>query len=210
MMVLNLCKKSCPEKINFNLDTRLGDGADGEVFSLKDETSQVIKLGVLFEYPNEDIHIKYKHIESILEWIKDNNPPLYASVYKYNYLGTYSRSNISNEIEQKYILYYYTMQRLYKISEDEKKVFHSIVCHEDRNIKKNFSIFKIKKMLQGMSTALDFNFKKIIMFCESLQLSSLVHNDLHVRNIMKDQDGNFKLIDFERCTLNNYEKAANS
>jgi hypothetical protein len=35
------------------------------------------------------------------------------------------------------------MERLNKLSEDEKKVFHSILSHEDNNLRKNFSIKKI-------------------------------------------------------------------
>jgi thiamine kinase-like enzyme len=91
------------------------------------------------------------------------------------------------------------MEKLNKISEDEKKVFHSIMSHEDQNLHKNFSMSKIKNMLQGLSMGLDFDASKIIIFCENLRSTVIHHNDIHPRNIMKDNFGNFKLIDFDRC-----------
>ena len=93
------------------------------------------------------------------------------------------------------------MDKLNKISEDEKKVFHTILCHEDLNKKKNFSNDKILTMLNGMIKGLDFNFEKVIMFYEAQKSSIIKHNDFHVRNIMKDNFGNFKFIDLDRLDL---------
>lgn len=200
MLVLKLCQQLCPEKINFSLSSKLGDGADGEVFSLQEE-NKVIKLGVLYECPNINLSQQYKKIETILSFIKDNCPDAYAQVYESGCLGSFNRKIDWDQSNQNYILYYYIMEKLHKISDDEKKVFHSILSHEDRNLKKNFSIFKIKKMLDGMARALDFDKQKIILFCEKLQNTVIIHNDIHVRNIMKDNAGNFKLIDFDRATL---------
>jgi hypothetical protein len=201
MLVLNLCQKFCPEKIDFPLSSRLGDGADGEVFELKDTTDKVIKFSVLYEYPGEDLDTKYDQICRTLDFIKMYKPDSYARVYEHKTLGRYTRPFAGSNQGQKYILYYYFMEKLLKISEDEKRVFHSILSHEDKNLNKNFSINKIKKMLTGMSMGLDFDEKKVILFVESLKMSKVCHNDLHVRNIMKDFNGNFKLIDFDRSYL---------
>lgn len=201
MLVLKLCQQFCPDKIDFLISNRLGDGADGEVFELKDDTSKVIKFSVLYQNSYTNIDYVYKKIIQSLDYIRINNPHAYARVYEHKYLGKYNRPIVNSSLGQDYILYYYIMEKLYKISEDEKKVFHSILSHEDRNLEKNFSIFKIKKMLKEMYRALDFNFEKIILFCESLKKDAIEHNDIHVRNIMKDLDGNFKLIDFDRSSL---------
>jgi hypothetical protein len=200
MLVLKLCQQFCPEKLTFPLSHRLGDGADGEVFELKDEPNKVIKFCVLYESSGIDIKGCYAKTSKTLSYIKYNQPQTYARVYDYMYLGEYSRS-IERSKNQNYILYYYVMEKLYKLSEDEKKVFHSIICHEDRNKVKNFSISKIKDMLKGMGQALDFDEGRVMFFYENLKKTPLHHQDVHVRNIMKDVGGNFKLIDFDRCEL---------
>lgn len=201
MLVLKLCQQVCPDKITFELSERLGDGADGEVFTLKNQPDKVIKLCVLYEYPDAPLKDSFSRIKNTLEYLSEHTPHTYARVYDYNYLGQFSRPIDWSSSGQNYILYHYMMERLSKISDDEKRVFHSILCHEDRNLKKNYSIFEIKKMLQGMNRALDFDERRVIFFCENLNKNNIIHNDIHVRNIMKDKDGNFKLIDFDRCEL---------
>ena len=201
MLALKLCQQLFPEKVKFTLSNRLGDGADGEVFELQDYPNKVIKFCVLYEYNNSDIkNALHKTLES-LSYIKCNHPSTYAQVYDYMYLGESSRWLESIGKNQNYILYYYIMEKLYKISEDEKRVFHSLLCHEDSNKVKKFSISKIKDMVKGMAQALDFDESRVMFFCENLRRVPLQHQDVHVRNIMKDDKGNFKLIDFDRCQL---------
>lgn len=199
MLVHKICQQVCPDKLHFKLSSKLGDGADGEVFELQDQLDQVIKFSILYQTSEKSIESEYQRIKDTLSFILENQPSTYARVYEHKYIGKYTRP--FNRDTQDYIIYYYIMEKLFKISEDEKRVFHSILSHEDKNINKNFSIFKIKKMLDGMARALDFDHSMVMFFCESLQGSLIQHNDIHVRNIMKDKDGNFKLIDFDRCNL---------
>jgi len=197
MLVLKLCNQVCPEKVKFNLINKLGDGADGEVFELDD--NKVIKFCVQFDYGYDQL--SYDDISKTLSYIQYNKPHIYARIYSYDYLGKFSRK-LYDQSNQEYILYYYIMEKLNEISDDEKKVFHSLISHEDCGILKNYSILKIKQMLQGMSMGLDFDVERVTFFCERLRDSFISHNDLHPRNIMKDKNGNFKLIDFDRCTIN--------
>lgn len=186
MLVHRLCQKFYPEKTP-SITDRLGDGADGEVFVLAEDPNKVIKYCIAFEIPLEP--------GKVLRYLIDNPAPTHAYVYEYVYLG-----HINNH-ERDCYLYYYTMEKLLKISEDEKKVFHSIISHEDRNAGKNFSSFKVKKMLGGLSTGLDFDADKVIFFYDNCRKTQVDHLDIHVRNIMKDAAGNFKLIDFDRANL---------
>lgn len=197
MLVLNVCEKVCPEKLNFDISHRVGDGADGEVFELKN--GQILKLCIHYDWGDT---FSFENLSKVLDYLKNNQVSHFAQVYDFSYLGEYER-NLYGDKKQKYFLYYYTMERLEKISEDEKKVFHSILSHEDRNIEKNFSILKIKEMLRGMSMGLDFDIKNVILFCEQINKSSIYHKDIHPRNILKDKQGRFKLIDFDRCELKN-------
>lgn len=201
MFVYSLCRQLCPDKLPVQPVERLGDGADGEVLSIKDQPDKVIKLGIIYEHPGRELK-EYKQIQQVLDYAMSTHPPAFVRVYEHGYLGTYSRKIVEWRKDfQEFLMYYYIMEKLEKITEDEKKVFHSIVSHEDRGIEKNYSPEKIEEMLQGMERGLDFDTEKVILFCDNLQTSKLSHRDLHPRNIMKDRDGNYKVVDFDRSQL---------
>lgn len=185
------------------LGSRLGDGADGEVFDLTND--QVIKFCVLYETGRIKLENTYKYISRVVDHLITHPSPVYARVYEHVFLGEYSRVAWGNQ-KQRYYLYYYTMEKLGKISEDERKVFDTIVSHEDRNKKKNFPIAKIKEMLSGLSQGLDFDTERVIFFCDNFRNSPVTHLDIHPRNIMKDGAGNFKLIDFDRAEMSDGKK----
>lgn len=199
--MLSLCKQICPDKIP-ELGERLGEGADGEVFALPSDPTRVYKLGIIYEGGGRNLVKTYEQIRQVLNYMVVEQPAAYARVYEHEYLATSSRKveHMRNG-KQYFIIHQYTMEKLNKISEDEKRVFHSILSHEDRGIEKNFSPEKIHEMLQGMGQALDFDPEKVTLFCDNIKRASVSHLDIHVRNIMKDDAGNFKLIDFDRIEL---------
>lgn len=201
MLVLKLCQALCPEKIPVTITNKLGDGADGEVFEYAEDLNKVIKLGILYETGSKTLKQNYKYIINVLSYLIEQPSSTYARVYAHEYIGEWAREVAWKNTTQKYIIYYYIMEKLYKTSEDEKKVFHSILSHEDRGIKKNFSDEKIKEMLHGMASGLDFDEAKVIFFINNFKKTPVDHLDVHVRNIMKDSNGNFKMIDFDRAEL---------
>jgi len=204
MFVLSLCKQLCPDKIPAELGARLGDGADGEVFSINGDDSRVFKLGILYERYDTGLLKAYQQIRDVLNFMQTEKPEGYAHVYEHEYLCTSSRKvEHLRSGKQYFIIYSYTMEKLNKISEDERRVFHSILSHEDRGIEKNFSSDKIREMLEGLARGLDFDAEKVTLFCDNIRAAPVSHLDIHVRNIMKNESGNFKLIDFDRIELEN-------
>lgn len=203
MLVLQLCQQLCPEKIPVKTGERIGSGgADGEVFQIVDEPTKVIKMGILYERHDRGLLNYFTAIQKGLDYIMIVKPAAYARVYEHGYLGTYSRKMEHwRSGKQNFIIYYYIMEKLQKISEDENKVFHSILSHEDRGIDKNFSSEKVREMLEGMGRSLDFDAEKVTLFCDNIRGASISHLDIHVRNIMKDDTGEFKLIDLDRIEL---------
>jgi len=204
MLVLKLCQQFCPEKLIYTLGNKLGDGADGEVFDIANDDNKVLKLSVLYQQddidPELNIEYLYNKNSKVLSALINAPTGIHARVYEYGSLGIYSRIVWGNQ-EQKFLLYYYVMEKLSEISKDERKVFHSLISHEDQNKKKDFSPAGTKKILKGLARGLDFDAERIIFFCDSLASSSIEHLDLHPRNIMKDVIGNFKLIDFDRTQI---------
>lgn len=202
MFVLSMVRMFCPDKLPYQPGERLGEGADGEVFTIPGEPEKVLKLGILYERHDRGFENYYKQIQRVLDYLITNQPPAYARVYEHGYLGSYSRKMEHwRSGEQKFLIYYYTMEKLEKISEDERRVFHSILSHEDRGIEKKFSPSKIREMLQGMSKGLDFSAEKVTLFCDNIRSAPISHLDIHVRNIMKNESGDFKLIDLDRIEL---------
>lgn len=164
---------------------KIGSGTDGDVFEYRN--NKVIKISKIIN----NIPSSYLEVSEILSCLKINNIQAYAHVYEYGYVGLHLNTE----------LYYYITDKLDSISEDEWKVFHSLLSHEDRNIVKNFSEDKIKEILFGLSRGLDFDGERVIFFLTALKISKIKHLDLHPRNIMKDKIGNFKLVDFNRTKM---------
>lgn len=198
MYVLSICRQLCPDKLPVEPDQRLGDGADGECLSIVGDPDRVIKLGVLYDRGSQSIQSRYKKIKQSLETLIQTQPQAYVRVYEQNYLGTYDRPWC--DTRQDFILYFYIMERLNPLSEDERKVFHSILSHEDLGLIKSYPPKKVREMLQGMSKGLDFDVEQVSLFVAQLQAAPLEHLDLHPRNIMK-RDGAFRLIDIDRCII---------
>lgn len=201
MLVLKLCEQYCPEKIPVTPTIRLGDGADGEVFEIAGDPDKVIKFCILYDTGSVGLKNTYKYISNVIDHLIVQPSPTYAQVYVHSYMGEFSREVAWGKKIQKYILYYYTMEKLFKTTEDERKVFHTILSHEDRNIVKNYTTDEIRKMLEGLSRGLDFDAERVTFFCDNFRKTPVSHYDIHVRNIMKDAQGNFKLIDFDRAQL---------
>lgn len=195
-MALSLCQKLCPEKLSFKLGKRLGEGSDGEVFNIINDPNKVIKLCMFYPLDNNVNECYSQTIIPILTSLVSHPVDVFARVYMYEHLGIFS-----DQYSQEFVLYFYTMEKLEDIFDDEKKVFHTILSHEDRGIVKNFSLKEVQEILQDLSLGLDFDENKVIFFYKNLKLSNINHTDIHPRNIMKDKMGNFKMVDFDRAQL---------
>lgn len=201
MLVYKLCEEHCPEKMKVAPGVKLGGGADGEVFEIEDDPTRVIKYCVLYETGSVPVQQTYKYISGVVGHLIKEPSPTHATVFDHQYLGLWQRQVAWGKGLQKYILYCYTMERLNTITDDEGKVFHTLLSHEDRGIKKNYSSEVAQQMIKEMNQGLDFDVAKVTFFCHNFKKTPIIHYDVHPRNIMKDSAGNFKLIDFDRSTL---------
>ncbi len=184
--------------ISHDLGKEISDGADGQVFELFSDPEKVIKYSVHYEYGNT-IKVEHDRIGTVLFYLGNTQPSACARVFSYGELIKSKRTTIHGD--QRYFIYYYIMEKCFSLSEDEKKVFHSILSHEDRGYKKDYSIAKISDMIKGLSIGLDFDCDNVLKFCHQLNECEIKQNDLHVRNIMKNKNGDYVLIDFDRCEL---------
>lgn len=170
-MNLDLFKKNTDFDFSL-LGDKLGSGVDGTVYSFN---NYAIKLS-----------INYFNIDKLaINYLIKNNEPCFVKIYDHKLY----------EIDDNVSLSITIMEKLLKISDDEQKLFHSILSHEDKNKKKNFSNSELKKILDGLSLGLDFDASRVIFFYENLRDSKIYHSDIHQRNIMKDELSYFKMID---------------
>jgi len=190
------CITWAKDNLNFIIESELGSGADGIVYSITSD--KVIKFSVLYDYDN-NIDFVLQRIYNVFNSLLINNYNIFAIIYKHGLILKSVRKTLNGE--QNYAIHYYIMEKLNKLSEDEKKVFHSILSHEDRGIEKRFSDKSLKKILRGLRTGLDFDEEKIIIFYRQVWNCPLKQTDVHARNIMKDNKGNFKFIDLDRVEL---------
>lgn len=168
--------------LNLIISIKFGSGNDGICYTLDDKILKICANANIYNLNN-------------LNYLRDNPDPAYAKVYEIQYLDMFAKNDVD------YIVYYYIMEKLNNISEDEKKVFFTILSHEDKNIKKDYSSSQLKKILDDLSRGLDIEPSRIMLFCERLRDSKLKHLDISERNILVDGSGNYKLIDFERIEL---------
>lgn len=133
----------------------------------------------------------YAKQSSIFDYLIKHEEEPFVKLFNYGFFGEFKNSKSS------FISYYYVMENLNYITQDEGKVFHSLLSHEDRNISKNYSMPEIKKIIKNLQRGLDFSDKAVILFCDEIKKSNIMHFDIHPRNIMKDKMGKFKLIDLD-------------
>jgi serine/threonine protein kinase len=191
MIVSALCRQLCPEKFNFPLGRRLGDGSDGEVLEIVGDPKKVIKLSAIYDHPAREIKT-YQDVKKVLDHLISTPTDAFVRVYEQGFFGSFSRKSAEwHKDGQDFLMYYYIMDKLEQISVNEFKVFHSILSHEDRKIIK----------LIGLSRGLDFDVEKVIIFCNNIANGPIIHDDINPRNIMRNASGDYKLVDLDRCRL---------
>jgi rRNA-processing protein FCF1 len=209
MQVLSLIKK---EKPNFNfpkLGVELGYGADGQVFELIDDPNKVIKYSVIFDWnslPSPakskiNIKEKFSKLKNNLEIIKNNyhEHSFMVKIFNHEFLFQGKRKIVNNE-DQDYLIHSLIMEKLKEISDDENKVFHSLLYHKNVFWEKDFSDQELDETLFGLAKGLDFNHSKVKSFYKKVKKSTIQHNDINLGNIMKNVDGDYKLIDLDRLS----------
>lgn len=174
-------------KYNFDFNKYVvGDyiyaGADGEVFKSSDK---IIKFVEIFD-SKKNANLAWNKIKRNIEWVMDNNPSNFVRVEDFGLVQVFE-DNYS-------IVYFYLMEKLSDISSDENKLFKNIFkdpkaknlnfCEKDLD---SYKYFKFDK-------------EKVSNFVLQTKKCKMKHEDIHVKNIMKDDYGNFKFIDLERMT----------
>jgi serine/threonine protein kinase len=156
------------------LGAKIGSGVDGEVFATAN--------------PNEVVKFSPKFDLTPLVEVASGFHPHFVKVEDFG---------VSPDGETCFVV----MERLEPLTEDEERLFHSLVSHEDKNITKPvLSPMQLEVVLDGLLVGLFFKKGKVKEFYQRVVLGNLTHKDLAPRNIMKTKGGDYKLIDLDRLT----------
>lgn len=203
MQVLSLIKKDKPDFNPPNLGLEIGYGADGQVYELRDDPDKVIKYSVIYEWSlPPTAKEQYLRFKNNLTYIINNyhKHPFMVKIFNHDFLFQGKRKIVNNK-DQNYLIHYVVMERLKEISEDEHKVFHSLLYHKNVFWSKDFTNQELNGILLGLAKGLDFNFEKMKSFYQEVKKSNIQHNDINLGNIMKNIDGDYKLIDLDRLSI---------
>jgi RIO-like serine/threonine protein kinase len=155
------------------LGEKLGEGVDGSVYALANEDA-VVKFSRSFD-------------RELLAEIVAGYHAHYVKVLDFGV----GESGI----------HFTVMERLLPITDDEAKVFHSLLSHEDKNaVKKRLTSAELDEVLAGLAKGLEFDALDVGVFYYQVMHSTIKHDDIHERNVMKNKDGEFKLIDLNRLS----------
>lgn len=172
----------------FQIGELLGSGAHGHVFNIANNPEWVIKIGWA------PVAAQFTSDTQLLQWTFERVDKIYKFLLNHQMPGLAKVSNFELLLKEEHKQYYAAIiEKLSPLTEDESKVFKSVCLEYNGNIAEGASL----KHLQELEDWLIFNKNKVIEFYQSVNSLPIIHRDFHRRNIMKDGDGNFKLIDFE-------------
>lgn len=177
--------------------TKLGEGAQGKVFAT-DNPEKVVKVSILYDW-NHDIDKDIKRIDKVYSYLLKNKDPLYSKIFEFGPVFSGTRT-IVNGAEQRYVIYYSIQERLNPLSEEEDKIFDTISYTLGR-WDNNYDLAKVKNSLIEQAKFLTFNLANALKFCDLYEDSVINHNDFWNKNVMKDNFGNYKLVDLDLASL---------
>jgi hypothetical protein len=182
----------------FNLGAEIGYGADGQVFDLKDDSSKVVKIGVLYDvHETLSLDDSFNAIEKNYRHFINGSETHFVNIFEFGMIGKGTRNTVAGP--ENYIVYYIIQEKLFSMSEDEKKALKT-VCDVINGVVKNSK--PVSSILKDLNNWFDFDYSKVNGFFEQVKCSKIQHLDFHRRNILKDANGCFRLIDLERLNIN--------
>lgn len=181
------------DKLPVQLGCEISYGAQGRVFDILNQPDRVIKVSTLYDVdPVLDIDIVFQNISRIYNFIIDRAPHHLVKIYNFNYATSGAR--YTEQGPQKFIIYYSIQEKLYSLSEDEKKIFKTICQAHNNELELSRSLDDI---FQELKCWYVFDYDKVKQFVSNYPHLPINNRDFHRRNILKDIHNNYKIIDFD-------------
>lgn len=160
----------------------LAEGDDGKAYENWDDENKVVKVGFL---DRSKSGTSLSNLENNFDYVLNNKPEAYVEVYDYGCVDCRA-CNIS---------YFVLMKKLYPLSNNEANTIPALAIKAQKFSGKNTGTLEQNDFLKSLSD------KKQKTFVKNIWDSGIVHNDIFCGNLMKDENGDYKLIDLDRLTL---------
>lgn len=164
------------------LGQEIGSGVHGAVYDLLDDPHKAIKIA----FTEDDT---YAQVQALYQFVQAHPHPALATIFEFSEL---CRS--TGWVDPYYSV---KMEKLYPLTDDEQRVMKSICLDYNGHLEPG----KAAQHIEELQEWLDFDPEQVKAFYTALSTLPVIHRDFHRRNIMKDRQGNFKLIDFELLTI---------
>jgi hypothetical protein len=185
----------------FKVGKEIDFGSQGQIFNLIDYPDKIVKFSILYDRdPHRSIEDCFDTIWDIYQWIINNPQDCLVRIYDFAAMKFATRETVSDK--QKYIVYYSIQEKLSQLSADEKKVFKTVCDAYNRVLEFDRPITKV---VSELSTWFSFDKNKVLNFYNSILDCPIDNYDFEARNILKDNSGNFKLIDFDLADFKQME-----
>lgn len=180
------------KQINFPI---IGTGADGTCYIVDDK---ILKVSVFINWDDKNIYKIQESVIKNLMIISSQKPSHMVNIYDINNSFFISNSNVT---KHQIWMYSYKMDHLVDLTNNEKYIFsryfESVLLGQTSIRNLDFSEIKITCEKE------EVNYDKVVEFVMACNKSNIIHDDIHINNIMKDNNNNFKLIDLDRVTIYN-------
>lgn len=187
------------------LGKSVGDGSDGECFEIIDQPNKIAKLGITFCNGPSKLSKSHGAFTNAIEAVIEKQPHAFVRVYEYRYLGGYMRKMPDWEDgQQRFVLYAYLMDKLFPVDGADKPLLYGVLDWLENESGKPFDCKKISSAIDGeksVAIMTDESIARVNRFANGISSAPIIHQDLHIRNIMKDNLGEFNLIDLDRMVL---------
>lgn len=165
----------------------LAEGVDGKAYQNWDDDFKVVKVGFLDHMHRSGCTLSV--LEDNFDYVLNNKPEAYVTVHDYGCFDCKS-CNVS---------YFVMMEKLKKLTNVEAGTIPNLAINAQ-------NLYKKPKKKQVGLTADQTDFIKNLgpkkkKFVQNIWKSGLIHNDIHAGNIMKNDDGDYKLIDLDRLSF---------
>lgn len=185
-----LAPKRCThDKIPWRGDF-IANGDDGRAYQNWDDETKVVKVGFMNTQSHSGTTLS--QLEDNFDYVLNNKPKAYVEIFDYGCINCRSCD----------VSYYVLMEKLVKLDNTEHSVPGFAIGVQDyvRRHKKNksdpYPVGRISIPGKKNRTQLE-------TFARNIWDAGIIHNDIFYGNLMKTEDGDYKLIDLDRLTITN-------
>lgn len=164
--------------VPYDLEEKIGYGADGEVWSIRN-SDKVVKFSTLYPIYNTSIEDIFRLKAEVFDELFKRKEDIFVN------FSDFFREKVTFDG----IVYSYVMDRLNYLSENEERYIDSFTLEEEKESS------ELKYLLTQEQQ------KKFNQFLKNKKMSRFVYVDFHCENVMKGKDDNYKFIDFDSVQI---------